>query len=657
MRLNEYADSLRALRRSLGLCWRAAPRELVQLTLLSAGMGAGPAFTLFLGKVVIDQTARIAESRSESGTLHHVLANPVLLWAVVGFLVAHVVLDTVETIQGFQVGAFRDKLEGSTTYLMYDKVAGFEDIALFEDPERLNILQLAEQSIPRIHQLATTVSNLMIGVFVLVPVVGLSFSLAWWVPIVIFATAMPSVLVQLGFERRAWNVEETLAGTTRSMRIRGQVLTSPEYAKEIRLFRLQPLLLAGWRTLFHDTFDHMQRVRRQGAVRVLAWSLVSGPGVGIPYAFVVLLAASGQFSLGDLALYAGIVFEVRRSLFILAGNGSSLHEIALASRAAFRLLDLEPTLVSRTPALPTSAVVSDAGKGLVVGGVTFAYPGSERPVLQQVDLEVRPGEMLVVVGENGAGKTTLAKLLCRLYDPQEGTITWNGHGIRSVDLNEWRDRIGVVNQDYARFPATMRENIGYGQLSGLDDDERVRAAAGKAGLLPAVAKLPRDLDTTLSKQLDHGIEPSGGQWQRIAIARALMRDDATEILIFDEPTAALDALAEHDILGILRSMAKGKATIVISHRLALARDATQILVMEHGRVIERGTHPELMAKSGVYHDMFTRQASSYVGLDSLPATEGALTDPRRRRLDRSSASLSDESSCPDCRVREREPGV
>ena len=615
MWIGTYGSQLGALRRSLALCWRAAPRELVRLVLLSAGMGAGPAVTLLLGKIVIDGVAGLVGggATAETGPVERLLASPTLVWAVVGFLVVHALLDSVETLQGFEVAAFRDRLEGHTTFLLYDKVARFEDIALFEDPDRLNVLELAEQSIPKLHQLAVTLSNLMIGVFVLLPAVGLSFSLAWWVPVVIFATLAPSVIVQLQFEQRAWSAEATLAGTTRRMRLRGRVLTAPEFAKEIRLFRLQPLLLAGWRELFQITFDHMQRVRRQGAVRVIAWSLLSGVGVGLPYVFVVVMAASGRFTLGDLALYAGIVFEVRRSLFVVLGNGSQLHEIALASSAVYRLLDLEPELVRWEPAAEPCGTDRPPGAAdqLVVSGLTFAYPVSDRRVLHGVDLEVRSGEMVVIVGENGAGKTTLAKLLCRLYDPQQGAIIWNGRDIRTFDVSEWRDRLGVVTQDYARFPASLRENIGYGRAGSLDDDS-IRAAADGAGLLPAVAALPQGFETPLSKQLDRGIEPSGGQWQRIAIARALLRHRQSDLLILDEPTAALDARAEHEILGILRTMARDKATIVISHRLALARTATRILVMADGRVVEDGTHDALMDRAGLYHELFTRQASSYL---------------------------------------------
>ncbi len=220
--------------------------------------------------------------------------------------------------------------------------------------------------------------------------------------------------------------------------------------------------------------------------------------------------------------------------------------------------------------------------------------------------------MLVLVGENGAGKTTLGKLLGRLYDPTSGTIAWNGKDLRSYSLAYVRSRIAVVMQDYARFPSTVRENVGFGDLLSLSDDTAINEAISEAGISAKVNSLAAGLETPLGKQLEDGIDLSGGQWQRIAIARALMRLSTAEVLIFDEPTAALDPKTEHEIYSIFRQIAAGKTTIVISHRLGLAKIADRIAVMENGKIAEIGTHDELIASNGIYCSMFTRQASSYI---------------------------------------------
>ena len=219
--------------------------------------------------------------------------------------------------------------------------------------------------------------------------------------------------------------------------------------------------------------------------------------------------------------------------------------------------------------------------------------------------------MIALVGENGAGKTTLAKLISRLYDPKDGNIFWDGQNLRELDLKELYARIVVIMQDYARFPTTVRENIGFGYLPLLEEERAINQAIKQAEIANAIANLPQGLETLLGKQLEGGVELSEGQWQRIAIARSLMRLSSVDLLIFDEPTAALDPKTEHEIYQLFRRIATGKIALVISHRLALAKLADRIIVLENGRIIETGAHDQLMAIGGQYHLMFTRQANNY----------------------------------------------
>ncbi|TAF58015.1 MAG: ABC transporter ATP-binding protein, partial [Oscillatoriales cyanobacterium] len=311
------------------------------------------------------------------------------------------------------------------------------------------------------------------------------------------------------------------------------------------------------------------------------------------------------------------------------------YDISLGVSPIFQLLDLKPELqsplvnvASRLPSLEdygqdarATNQVSDGGQdarpttdkiGIEIKDLSFCYPGSTKSTVEDINLTVNPGEMLVLVGENGAGKTTLGKLLGRLYDPTEGTIAWNGQDLRSYPLAYVRSRIAYVMQDYARFPSTVRENVGFGDLLSLSDDTAINEAISEAGIAAKVNSLEKGLETPLGKQLEDGIDLSGGQWQRIAIARALMRLSTAEVLIFDEPTAALDPKTEHEIYSIFRQIAAGKTTIVISHRLGLAKIADRIAVMENGKIVEIGTHDELIASNGIYCSMFTRQASSYI---------------------------------------------
>ncbi|MFD0712766.1 ABC transporter ATP-binding protein [Paenibacillus sp. GCM10027626] len=601
-----------SLFRSVVLISKSAPKEILISMAINAVFGSGPAVLLYLGKLVIDQTQDLSKFFN-GNAMATLLLNNHLIWIVVAFIILNVILDSVETINGFVFSSLRDRLQGIIKAKVFHKISEFEDIALFESPKLLNILQLAQQSIPRITQLSNVITNLITGFFVFIPVLILSFSISWWIPIVIFVTAIPSVWVQLRYEEITWSVVQAQAALARKMGISERLLTGGEYAKEIRQFRLQSLLLRKWRDLFDTAFREMFQVRKKGTISVTFWSIVSGLGAGIPYLFVVLMAISGQFSIGDLAMYAGLVFQVRRSLFVLIGNTTDIQGVTKASIAIFELLDMKPSMKDLTYEEQEKISKKDANHtaGITISGVSFSYPGSNRDVLKDIYLSVDPGEMVVIVGENGAGKTTLTKLLCRLYDPNEGAIIWGGRDIRTLDINELRNKIAVVNQDFSRFPATVRENIGYGFLEFLENDREIMRAAEKVGIKAIIESLPKVLETPLSKELEDGVDLSGGQWQRMAIARALLRYEQAEILLLDEPTASLDPNTEHDVFQLFREMTEGKISFVVSHRLSLARHADKIVVMDGGKIVEIGSHEELMDKKELYYTMFTKQASSY----------------------------------------------
>ena len=326
---------------------------------------------------------------------------------------------------------------------------------------------------------------------------------------------------------------------------------------------------------------------------------------------------TGKFTLGDIALYTGIIIQLKRSVYTLVSNLGDIYDVALATRPIFQLLDLQPQLLDTVDVVP----LPDRGNGLHIKDLSFGYPGSEKPILKQVTFKVKPGEMIVLVGENGAGKTTLGKLLARLYDPTSGSITWNGVDYKNLALSELRSRIAVVMQDYARFPATARENVGWGYLPKLHDDKSVEDVLKNAGIHQVILDLKHGLETPLGKQLENGMDLSGGQWQRIAIARALLRLGTAELVIFDEPTAALDPKNEHEIYEIFRTLAKGRMAVVISHRLSLARTADRIIVLEHGEILEEGNHDALIQLKGRYAEMFHRQASSYLDTVKLSAID------------------------------------
>lgn len=614
--------TFQALWRSLGLIIKAAPIELRNLILLNIIRGGAPSAVLFLDKLIIDEVSRLLSQTQTAQPFALMLSHPILLWSIGGVLSLKLVGDSLETMSSFAATSLRDRVQGFVEGKVLEKVANFDDIALFENPDLLNIVELAKTGVSKIQQLAFTLSMTITGIFIFIPSISLAATIAWWVPVLMLISSSPSIYIKRKYSRIIWRVQKKQAKITREMNLSARVLTGEEYAKELRLFGLQELWLKRWQGQFLQFFSEMQRIRKKGAIVVLFWSVFSRIGVALPFVYVVMGALGGRYTLGDVALYSGLIVQVEQSLQLLIGNYTNLYDISLGVSPIFQLLELKPELQSplgdvacRLPSLPDGGQDARPTKdkvGIEIKHLSFCYPGSNKSTVEDINLTINPGEMLVLVGENGAGKTTLGKLLGRLYDPTSGTIAWNGKDLRSYSLAYVRSRIAVVMQDYARFPSTVRENVGFGDLLSLSDDTAINEAISEAGISAKVNSLAAGLETPLGKQLEDGIDLSGGQWQRIAIARALMRLDTASVLIFDEPTAALDPKTEHEIYSIFRQIAAGKTTVVISHRLGLAKIADRIAVMENGKIVEIGTHDELIASNGIYCSMFTRQASSYI---------------------------------------------
>jgi ATP-binding cassette subfamily B protein len=329
-------------------------------------------------------------------------------------------------------------------------------------------------------------------------------------------------------------------------------------------------------------------------------------GYYVAYGYLAWRTITGQLTIGDLTFLAGSFRRLRTLLEGLLIGFSQTAGQALYLDDLFSFFEIEPEIRSPEPARPFPRPMR---QGFTFEDVGFAYPGAERWAVRRLSFTLRAGEVLALVGENGAGKTTLVKLLARLYDPDEGRILLDGHDLREYDLEELRANVGVIFQDFVRYHMTAAENIAVGRIDARHDRTRIEEAARRSLADEVIARLPQGYDTIIGKRFRRGVDLSGGEWQKVAIARAYMRD--AELIILDEPTAALDAKAEAEVFQRFKGLAKGKTAVLISHRFSTVRMADRILVLSGGRIIESGSHDELIAKRGVYADLFELQAAGY----------------------------------------------
>jgi ATP-binding cassette, subfamily B, bacterial len=426
------------------------------------------------------------------------------------------------------------------------------------------------------------------------------------ITLVLFGATIPAFIAQSKYSHLYFRLLTWRAPEFRRMQYLEQVLTVDSSVKEVKLFGLGEPLLRRYSETFWKFFHEDTTLARRRSLISLFWGLVATMSYYGAYAWIVLQAIGGVITLGGMTLYLMLFRQSQGTFQGLFDNIARLYENGLFMDNLFSFLDLAPQMSrSETPAkLPAKL-----SRGLEFRGVWFRYPDREDWALRDVNLSIAPGEKLALVGPNGAGKTTLIKLLTRLYDPTEGQILLDGVDLRDYDLNELRLRIGVIFQDFVRYQLSVRENIGFGQIDRLDDEARIEDAAERGGADDVIAELPQGIDTMLGRWFEKGNELSGGQWQKIALSRAFMRDG--EVLVLDEPTSALDAEREYEIFQRFRELTEGKIAVVISHRFSTVRMADRIAVLEDGHIAELGSHAELVALGGTYARLFELQAEGY----------------------------------------------
>jgi ATP-binding cassette subfamily B protein len=601
---NQLRESWQALRNTLvafRLVWAASRRAAlagVGLTLVAAFL---PAAQAWAGKLIIDAIVNAAgRGMDPTAGLRYVVPYLALEFTLL------LVSSLTSQVRNLFDRILQMQLTNHVNGLIIRKAISL-DLRFFEDPIFYDTLQNARrQADVSALQIVNSTLQIVQQVVTMASLIALLVRFSPWLAVIVIIAAIPSFLSQSQFAERAFRAVTRRAPEARLLNYLEVLLTGNESVKEIKLFGLGEPLLRRYQELFTRFYLEDRAIAERRTMAGLGWGLLSNLVYYASYGWIVLRTIASLITLGDMTMFLGIFRQSQSSIRSLLDSVNRLYESNLFLDNLMTFLELQPMLVAPADGLIPPAPIR---QGIEFRNVSFRYPGSDAYVLRGINLHIHPAERIALVGLNGAGKTTLIKLLTRLYDPTEGQVLLDGVDLREYDLTSLHQRFGVIFQDFVRYQFTVRENIGFGQVDALDDFARIQDAADRGGASSVIAGLPMGYDTVLGRRWEKGQELSGGEWQKIALARAFMRK--AEVLVLDEPTSALDAEAEYEVFRRFGELMEGRIAVLISHRFSTVRMADRIAVLSAGRILELGSHAELIKLDGTYARLFNLQAEGY----------------------------------------------
>lgn len=593
----ERLKALENVRPLLRMVWETSPPLASASIACRLARAALPLASLYVGKLIIDAVVRAVGGAQGEGRL---------IWRLValelGLAVASDILGRAVALSDSLLGdRFTNRI---SVELM--RHASTLDLEHFEEPEFYDKLERARrQTMGRL----VLMSQVLGAAQDLATLVSLTSALAVfspWLLLLLVCAVVPAFLGETHFASLSYSLLYRWTPRRRELDYLRWLGATQESAKEVKIFGLGGYLTERYRRLAEMFYAENRDLvlRRAGAGSLLG--LIGTAGYYGAYAVILYRTLHGALTVGDLTFLAGSFSRSRSLIEGVLGGLSNISEQALFLDDLFAFFRMQPRIRSRPGALPAPRPIR---RGLELRNVSFRYPGAERDALRKVSFELLPGQRIALIGENGAGKTTLAKLIARLYEPTGGRILLDGVDLREYDLEDWRREIGVIFQDYMRYHMLLSENIGLGRVEAMGDRPRIERAAKMSLASEVAARLEKGLDQMVGRRFSGGVDLSGGEWQKVALARAYMRD--AQLLILDEPTATLDARAEHRIFERFAELTRGKIAVLISHRFSTVRMADRILVLNGGEIIEDGTHDELIRRRGHYAELFELQAAGY----------------------------------------------